>query len=159
MFYFSLPAARLITCSLHFYIAFFLLLTPSPLCPPLLIIGLFPAPPMSTSSLPCCVLSHSALLWSYVHPGTADNHQRRKKPPVFICSHSCNSLWSGEWRGKINSIPPFFSPFLHFLSILLPTAGIYWTVKRPVLVWMPHFEFSEHQKCIMSRFWGLDPNK
>lgn len=95
----------------------------------------------------------SPLLWSYLHPGTWLQIITREveKNPQFLSAATaaihCRVLNDGE-----TLIVPhhslhlfFFSPFLHFLSMLSPTAGAFWRVKRPSSIWMPHFEFAEQR--------------
>lgn len=89
---------------------------------------------------------------------TADNHPRRKKEKKRERKKKTLSFYLqpqlqfivGWWmKGEINSTPSdslllLFPPFLHFLSALPRTAAV-WRVKRPVSLWMPHFEFDEQQ--------------
>lgn len=104
--------------------------------------------------LPSCKRSLSlSLLWSYLHPGTwlqiITQEEEREKLSFYLQPQL--QFIVELWMTEINSTPslspslPFSPPFLHFQSVLSPTAGAFWRVKRPSFIWMPHFEFAAQQ--------------
>lgn len=148
------------------------LLSTTPLISPSSIVLLFELHPPFSSACPL-LLSSSSSTSSSFPPGlcalslcsvvivpppghlTADNHRRRKKErkkAQFLSAATaaihCRIVNEGERLIAPPSLflspSPLFSPsFLHFLSMLSPTAGAFWRVKRPRSIWMSHFEFAE----------------
>lgn len=136
------------------------LLVPFPSHPP----SVSPLPLMSPSSstLACCVLSASALLWSYLHPGTwqqiiAPEERRKKRKEKKLNFYLQPQLqFIAEWwmerliaRPLLTPSSSSFPPLLHSPSMRPPTAGVVGRVRKgPISISMPHLQ----QHFIMSCF-------
>lgn len=137
----SLPSLPLLLILVVFFISFLYSVLSSFLPPSFSYFTfILSCPPLVPPPLSGCVLSPSALLWSYLHPGTwlqLITREERKKKAQFLSAATaaihCRVVNEGERLIAPPSLSPslLFPPFLHFLSMLSPTAGAFWTVKRP----------------------------